>query len=44
MRMSLSYLGDPDDKSLRKVEIEVCIPGIIRERAHREKCQPYVNG
>ncbi|CAF1188196.1 unnamed protein product [Adineta steineri] len=32
-------VGDPNDKSLRKVEIEVCIPGIIRDRAHREKCQ-----
>ncbi|CAF2547844.1 unnamed protein product [Rotaria sp. Silwood2] len=31
-------VGDPNDKSLRKVELEVSIPGIIRDRAHREKC------
>jgi hypothetical protein len=37
-------VGDPNDKSLRKVELEVCIPGIIRERAHREKCQHFING
>ncbi len=39
-----SCLGDPNDKSLRKVELEVCIPGIIRERAHREKCDQLING
>ena len=38
------YVGDPNDKSLRKVELEVCIPGIIRERAHREKCHDLING
>lgn len=31
-------LGDPDDRTLRKVEIEVCIPKIMREIAHKEKC------
>ncbi|CAF1441976.1 unnamed protein product [Adineta ricciae] len=36
-------VGDPNDKSLRKVELEVCIPGIIRERAHREKCHDLIN-
>ncbi len=39
-----SCLGDPNDKSLRKVELEVSIPGIVRERAHREKCQQSVDG
>lgn len=39
-----SCLGDPNDKTLRKVEIEVCIPGIVRERAHREKCHQLING
>uniref|UniRef100_T1E8Z3 COX assembly mitochondrial protein n=1 Tax=Anopheles aquasalis TaxID=42839 RepID=T1E8Z3_ANOAQ len=31
-------LGDPDDRRLRKVEIEVLIPKIMRERAKTEKC------
>jgi hypothetical protein len=39
-----SCLGDPNDKTLRKVELEVCIPGIIRERSHREKCPHLVDG
>lgn len=41
---SLSSPGDPEDKSLRKVELEVCIPGIVRERAHREKCHDFIDG
>lgn len=40
----LFCLGDPDDKSLRKVELEVSIPGIVRERAHREKCHDFIDG
>ncbi|CAF1228582.1 unnamed protein product [Rotaria sp. Silwood1] len=36
-------VGDPNDKSLRKVELEVCIPGIIRDRAHREKCHQLID-
>ncbi|XP_017890345.1 COX assembly mitochondrial protein homolog [Ceratina calcarata] len=31
-------LGDPDDKSLRKVEKDVLIPQIMRDRAKTEKC------
>lgn len=31
-------LGDPNDKSLRRVEIEVLIPKLIREKAKAEKC------
>ncbi|CAG4951979.1 COX assembly mitochondrial protein homolog [Colias croceus] len=31
-------LGDPDDKSLRRVEIEVLIPKLMREKAKTEKC------
>ncbi|CAH0725753.1 unnamed protein product, partial [Brenthis ino] len=31
-------LGDPNDKSLRKVEVEVVIPKLIREKAKTEKC------
>ncbi|CAF0950728.1 unnamed protein product [Rotaria sordida] len=36
-------VGDPNDKSLRKVELEVSIPGIMRDRAHREKCHHLVD-
>ncbi|KAG7153696.1 COX assembly mitochondrial protein homolog [Homarus americanus] len=35
-------LGDPDDKSLRRVEIEVCIPKRMRDIARREKCPKEV--
>lgn len=35
-------IGDPDDKSLRKVEKEVLIPKIMRERAKTEKCVDLV--
>ncbi|XP_070495066.1 COX assembly mitochondrial protein homolog [Chironomus tepperi] len=31
-------LGDPDDRKLRKVEKEVLIPKIMRDRAKKEKC------
>lgn len=35
-------IGDPDDRSLRKVEKEVLIPKIMRERAKTEKCVDLV--
>lgn len=35
-------LGDPNDRRLRKVELEVLIPKIMRERAKTEKCIPEV--
>ncbi|EGI62732.1 COXM1 protein, partial [Acromyrmex insinuator] len=31
-------LGDPNDKSLRKVEKDVLVPKLIRERTKSEKC------
>ncbi|CAD6227591.1 GSCOCG00001270001-RA-CDS [Cotesia congregata] len=31
-------LGDPNDKSLRKVEKDILIPKKVRERAKNEKC------
>ena len=36
-------LGDPDDKSLRKVEREVIIPEKIRDKA-KTFCQDEING
>lgn len=35
-------IGDPDDKSLRKVELDVLIPQIVRDRTREEKCVPEV--
>ncbi|CAB0043933.1 unnamed protein product [Trichogramma brassicae] len=35
-------LGDPDDLSLRKVERDILIPKIVRERSRKEKCVPEV--
>ncbi|GAV02246.1 hypothetical protein RvY_12837 [Ramazzottius varieornatus] len=32
-------LGDPDDKALRKVEKDVMVPKLIRERTREDKCQ-----
>lgn len=37
-------IGDPEDKSLRKVEIEVMIPKKMREIAKEEKCANEVRG
>lgn len=35
-------LGDPDDRSLRKVELEVMIPKLMRDKAKSEKCTKEV--
>ncbi|XP_069106109.1 COX assembly mitochondrial protein homolog [Argopecten irradians] len=35
-------LGDPEDTSLRKVEKEVLIPMVMRDKAWMEKCRPEV--
>ncbi|XP_076233212.1 COX assembly mitochondrial protein homolog [Calliopsis andreniformis] len=35
-------LGDPNDKSLRKVEKEVLIPQKMRDKARTEKCSEVV--
>ncbi|KAL6435245.1 hypothetical protein ACFW04_005367 [Cataglyphis niger] len=37
-------LGDPDDKSLRKVEKDVLIPKLLRDRTKTEKCIKEVKG
>lgn len=39
----LNFAGDPNNKSLRRVEIEVLIPKILRDRARTEKCIPQVD-
>ncbi|KAE8740932.1 hypothetical protein FOCC_FOCC013544 [Frankliniella occidentalis] len=31
-------LGDPDDRSLRKVEKDILILNMVRDRVHKEKC------
>lgn len=36
--------GDPEDTFLRKVETEVLIPKIVRERSRKEKCIEEVAG
>lgn len=35
-------LGDPNDVTLRRVEVEVMIPKVMRERTKAEKCVPEV--
>ncbi|KAG8237291.1 hypothetical protein J437_LFUL016204 [Ladona fulva] len=35
-------LGDPDDRSLRKVELEVMVPKLMRDKAKAEKCSQEV--
>ncbi|XP_022691078.1 COX assembly mitochondrial protein homolog [Varroa jacobsoni] len=35
-------LGDPNDKSLRKVEKEILIPKLMRDRTKAEKCAAEV--
>lgn len=34
----INILGDPDDRSLRRVEKDVMIPKLIRDKAKKEKC------
>ncbi|XP_063408086.1 COX assembly mitochondrial protein homolog [Mytilus trossulus] len=31
-------LGEPEDQSLRDVELDVCIPDILRARVNKERC------
>jgi len=38
------FSGDPLDRSLRKVEIDILIPKKMREKARDEKCSEEVNG
>lgn len=40
--MESCITGDPNSKHLRRVEIEVLIPKIMRERTKTEKCVPEV--
>lgn len=35
-------LGDPDDRTLRKVEKDILIPTKLRDRTKAEKCVPEV--
>jgi len=37
-------LGEPDDKFLRKVEKDVLVPKLMRERTKTEKCIDEVKG
>lgn len=36
--------GDPDDKTLRRVEKEILIAQKMKEKAKTEKCSPEVKG
>lgn len=38
------FIGDPDDKTLRKVEEEILIPQKMRDKAKNEKCIEEVKG
>jgi COX assembly protein 1 len=38
----LFLVGDPEDRTLRRVEVDVLIPKIMRQRAKDEKCLPEV--
>lgn len=38
------FPGDPDNYNLRKIEQNVLIPKIIRERAKNEKCSEENKG
>lgn len=37
-------IGDPDDKTLRKVEKDILILNLIREKTHKEKCHVEAEG
>lgn len=36
--------GDPDDRTLRKVEKDILILNLIREKTHKEKCHVEAEG
>lgn len=36
------FEGDPDDKTLRRVEVEVVIPKLMRDKAKATKCPDEV--
>lgn len=36
--LALIFTGDPEDTRLRKVELTIKIPQIMRDRAKKEKC------
>jgi hypothetical protein len=38
------FSGDPLDRSLRKVEIDILIPKKMRDKARDEKCREVVSG
>jgi hypothetical protein len=38
------FTGDPLDRSLRKVEIDILIPKKMRDKARDEKCSEEVDG
>lgn len=38
----IAFVGDPEDRTLRKVEIEIMIPMKMRDRAKTEKCSEVV--
>lgn len=40
----VDFLGDPNDKRLRKVEKDVLIPQKMRDKAREEKCVKEVQG
>lgn len=40
---TISFSGDPKDETLRKVEVEVLIPKLIREKAKTLKCVKEVS-
>lgn len=42
--LNVFITGDPDDKTLRKVEIEVMVPKKMREKTRDEKCIEEVKG
>lgn len=39
---AISFLGDPNDKTLRTSERKILIPQLMRERARKIKCIPEV--
>lgn len=38
IKLNFFFVGDPEDRTLRKVEKEVMVPKVMRERAKVEKC------
>lgn len=42
--VSIRFPGDPDDRTLRKVERDILVLNLLRKKMHEEKCHTEAEG